>query len=305
MTTVAVCAPAKINLALHVTGRRDDGYHLLDSLVAFAGVGDLLQIREAGSGTLTVSGPEAEGVPTGSGNLVLRVAAAFWPPVAPICFHLDKRLPAAAGIGGGSADAAACFRGLAVLRAARGDAEDLAAPEAIAELLSIGADVPMCVTCAPARVEGIGERLSPVEGLPAFPVVLANPRVSVPTGAVFGGLERRENPPMEDLPADPSDRAALLAWLARQRNDLEAPALSRAPEIGQALGALRETAGCRLARMSGSGATCFALYDDDRAAEAAAEALRVAHPGWWVVATRLDGARRSEPLALSDADAPA
>ncbi len=298
MPSLAVFAPAKINLALHVTGRRDDGYHLIDSLVAFAGAGDLLEVHGTGNGTLSVSGPEAAGVPTDSRNLVLRVAAAFWPPTAPISFHLDKRLPAAAGIGGGSADAAACFRAIAMLRSARGDREDLASAEAVGRLLSIGADLPMCVPCEPMRVQGIGERLTPTPGLPEFSVVLANPRVAVPTGAVFGALARRDNPPMQDPPADLSDRGAILSWLARQRNDLEAPALGLAPAIAGALAALRETPGCRLARMSGSGATCFALYDSDDEADDAASALRAAHPDWWIRATRLDGARRAEPQAL-------
>lgn len=302
MRGVAVFAPAKVNLTLHVTGRRDDGYHLLDSLVAFAGVGDVLDIRCEGPGGLSVSGPEAAGVPTDARNLILQVAAAFRPPHAPISFRLDKRLPAAAGIGGGSADAAACFRGLATLR---GEPAVQATKEAMAGLLSIGADVPMCVTCAPARVRGIGEDIVPVHGLPDLPVVLVNPRVAVPTGAVFGALERRDNPPMEDLPTDLSDRAGLLGWLARQRNDLEAPASARAPEIGQVLDALRDTDGCRLARMSGSGATCFALYDDDAAASASALSLRSAQPGWWVEATRLDGARHADPCSLQGAANPA
>jgi len=296
MAGVSVLAPAKLNLALHVVGRRDDGYHLLDSLVAFASVGDMLEMRAAADLRLTVSGPEAAGVPTDGRNLILKAVAAFRPEAPPVSIRLDKRLPAAAGIGGGSADAAACIRGLAAMH---GDPDAATAPETAATLLAVGADIPMCLASAPARVQGIGEALAPVAGLPEWPAVLVNPRVEVPTGAVFAALARSENPPMEALPADPSDEAALLAWLARQRNDLEAPALARAPPIRDTLEALRATEGCRLARMSGSGATCFALYDDDAAAGAAAARLRSDRPGWWVAATRLDGARHAEPRPLA------
>ena len=292
MTRIEVFAPAKVNLALHVTGRRDDGYHLLDSLVAFAGVGDVLTILPEGEGTLAVTGPEAAGVPTDSANLILQVATSVLPP-RPVSFHLDKRLPAAAGLGGGSADAAACFRGLAMMQ---DTPETLATPEAIASLLALGADIPMCVPSDPARVQGIGEAITPVR-LPALPVVLANPRVAVPTGAVFAGLDRRDTPGLEPLP-DMTDTEALIAWLGRQRNDLEGPARRVAPVIDRVLSALSAAPGCRLARMSGSGATCFALHDSDEVAEAAAADLRAAHPGWWVAACRLDGGDRAAPQRI-------
>lgn len=281
---IEVFAPAKINLALHVTGRRDDGYHLLDTLVAFAPVGDTLRLRPAEELSLTVSGPEGAAVPPGPENLVLR-AAAFVPGEGGAATELVKRLPTASGIGGGSSDAAAMLRGLAHLRKA-------AVPEEGLERL--GADVPMCLNPGPARVTGIGERIVAVT-LPDLPAVLVNPRVGVATPAVFRALSRRDGAPLPDLPQF-SAVCDCIDWLAGQRNDLEAPAIGLAPEIGAVLAALRQTAGCRLARMSGSGATCFGLFATMAGAEAAAAVLCAAHPGWWVASGALgDQVQHSAP----------
>ena len=263
-------APAKINLALHVTGQRDDGYHLLDSLVVFAGAGDSLDILPAHDLSLSVTGPLAAGVPTGSDNLVLQAAALFGPgPGAAIT--LDKLLPHAAGIGGGSADAAAALRGLS-----RAWGQPL---PTLNQILTLGADVPVCLLPTPQRMQGIGEALSFVPPLPPLFAVLVNPRVTVPTGPVFGGLERKENPAME--PPAWSGFAAFIHWLARQRNDLESPAQVLAPAIGDALAALRD-AGADLARMSGSGATCFGLFETAERAEQVAWSIRGREPQWWV-----------------------
>ena len=274
MTAVEARAPAKINLTLHVTGRRPDGYHLLDSLVVFADLGDVLRVAPAETASLRVTGPMADGVPTGPENLVRR-AAELMGVAAEI--ELEKHLPAAAGIGGGSSDAAATLRALA----------ELTGRPPPAEVARLGADVPVCLAARPARMRGIGERVSPVSGLPDLAAVLVNPGAAVPTPEVFARLERRENPPMPDPLPRWETAAELVRWLAAQRNDLEAAARAVAPEIGTALAALAAMPGCGLARMSGSGATCFGLFADRAAAGAAAAAL--ARPGWWVRAVTLRG----------------
>ncbi|MFC3060514.1 4-(cytidine 5'-diphospho)-2-C-methyl-D-erythritol kinase [Paenirhodobacter populi] len=269
MPPIEVFAPAKVNLALHVTGRRADGYHLLDSLVAFAPFGDHLTLVPAPALSLTVTGPEGAGVPEGPENLVLR-AAALVPGGQGAAITLDKRLPPASGIGGGSSDAAAMLRGLALLRGA-------SLPEDRG--LELGADVPMCLDPRPARVRGIGEDITPVT-LPPLPAVLVNPRGSVPTPAVFKALTERDNPPMATIPGFAST-ADCIDWLAGQRNDLEPPAKAIAPGIAAALSALATLPGCRLARMSGSGATCFGLFATLTEAETALTRLRATRPEWW------------------------
>jgi 4-diphosphocytidyl-2-C-methyl-D-erythritol kinase len=280
--TVRAFAPAKVNLALHVTGKRPDGKHLLDSLVGFASIGDVVTVKPGAPSGVTVSGPEAGGVPTDSSNLVAKVAAAFW-PAEPLQIHLLKNLPAASGIGGGSADAAACFRAICQLRGATKDAR------AMRSLLSLGADIPMCVRSAPAHIRGIGEEIGLLDNFPHLPIVLASPRVEVSTAAVFASLDQPDNAVMEDFPRDLSDQAALITWLKRQRNDLQPAAIRLVPAVSQVLNRILATQNCRLARMSGSGATCFGLYDTHQQAEAAAKALRAAHPDWWVIATQLGG----------------
>ncbi|HZY69157.1 MAG TPA: 4-(cytidine 5'-diphospho)-2-C-methyl-D-erythritol kinase, partial [Devosia sp.] len=255
--TFVEAAPAKINLALHVTGRRADGYHLLEMLVAFAEVGDELEAFAAGEDRLTITGPFAPGLGNGGTNLVLRALAAFrerWPAALPpgIALRLAKNLPVAAGLGGGSADAAAALRLFATM--ADGDI-------AFADLLEIarglGADVPMCLYSRPAEVRGIGEIVLPLPAFPACHVVLVNPLLPVVTADVFRRLTSRENPPLPNL-ADPIARPAQLAlWLAETRNDLEATAIGLVPAIGTLIAQLGGANGCILARMSGSGATVF------------------------------------------------
>ncbi len=268
MATEAV-APAKINLTLHVTGQRSDGYHLLDSLVVFAELGDRLWFDPSAATSLQVSGPFAEGVPEDGRNLVWRAADLA---ATPLNIRLDKRLPHGAGIGGGSADAAA------VLRAFGGQAR-------AAEL---GADVPVCLSERPQRMRGIGDVLEPVSGVPAFSLVLVNPGVQVPTPDIFRALARKQNPAMAEMLEWPS-RAAFLSWLVHQRNDLEAPAIATAPVIRDVLAALRCANGCQLARMSGSGATCFGMFESDAQAQEAAAQIAAARPGWWAQATRSIG----------------
>ena len=262
-------APAKINLTLHVTGQRVDGYHLLDSVVMFADLGDWLEVSLADTPSLRVSGPMAAGVPADGRNLVLR--AAEWMGV-PAAISLEKHLPAAAGIGGGSSDAAATLRALAQLT-------DQPVPDG-AEVL--GADVPVCLFGRAVRMRGVGERLDPLPDMPDLPAVLANPGVELPTGAVFSELARKQNPPMPDRLPRFDGVAEAAAWLGSMRNDLEPPARALAPEVDATLRALADSPGALMARMSGSGATCFALYPDMAAARDAAEEIRRAHPGWWV-----------------------
>lgn len=266
-------APAKVNLALHVTGRRDDGYHLLDSLVVFADVGDRLTAMPDAALSLAVTGPRAAGVPTDAGNLVLR-AAALLGAGRGARIVLEKHLPAAAGIGGGSSDAAAALRMLAQLWG-------LPLPDATA-VLALGADVPVCLQARPARMRGIGEALGPLPPLPPLWLVLVNPGVPVPTGPVFAALASRDNAPLPPVLPSFGDAAALAAWLRTCRNDLEQPACTLVPVVGQVLSALAAQRGCLLARMSGSGATCFGLFAAAPEAAKAAAALRIAAPGWWV-----------------------
>ncbi|MCI2399560.1 4-(cytidine 5'-diphospho)-2-C-methyl-D-erythritol kinase [Aliiroseovarius subalbicans] len=262
-------APAKVNLTLHVTGQRADGYHLLDSLVVFADVGDRITLMPAGQTTLEVTGPKADGVPTDGTNLVLKAAALFDQPVRIV---LSKHLPTAAGIGGGSSDAAATVLALAEMT---GDTR-------LPDVTALGADTRVCLMRQAARMSGIGEIVEPAPGLPVLHAVLANPGVDVPTPEVFKALETKQNRPMQKRLPQGMKLPAFVKWLAAQRNDLEAPAIARAPVIGDCLQALGALPDARIARMSGSGATCFALFDIRAQADAAAAALASAQPDWWV-----------------------
>jgi 4-diphosphocytidyl-2-C-methyl-D-erythritol kinase len=283
MTTVNVFAPAKINLTLHVTGQRADGYHLLDSLVTFASVGDRLEIKPGIALSLTVEGPEAAGVPANMDNLALRAAALVRQDGAAL--RLQKDLPPASGIGGGSADAAAAWRGMMSLDETRAEAfarsPDEVLTTSLDALTSLGADVPMCLACKPMRARGIGDQLGFVN-LPTLYAVLVNPRLPVSTPSVFKALASKSNPPMPESLPEFADAAALMGWLGGMRNDLEPAALTVQPAIADVLSALAAQDGCGLARMSGSGATCFGLFETEAAAKAAAGALYDAHPDWWV-----------------------
>lgn len=267
-------APAKVNLCLHVTGRRADGYHLLDSLVAFAGVGDRLTVLPGKGLTLRLTGPEAAALAVEPDNLVLRAARAMGLRDAELV--LWKALPLASGIGGGSADAAATLRAVA-----RSGGQPL--PDAAA-VLALGADVPVCLAGRPVRMQGVGEVLTPLPPLPPLWLVLANPRLPVATPQVFAALTRRDNPPVPGLPASALRSAVDLAgWLAQEtRNDLAAPARQVAPVLARVEAALAALPGCLLARMSGSGGTHFGLFATADAATAAARLLSAAHPDWWV-----------------------
>jgi 4-diphosphocytidyl-2-C-methyl-D-erythritol kinase len=293
-TRLAIAAPAKINLYLHITGRRPDGYHLIDSLMAFTEAGDRLVVRPADALTLEIEGPFAAGLGAGEDNLVTRAARALAERAgvrARARMTLVKNLPIASGIGGGSSDAAASLKALVALW--RLDADILADAEWAAARL--GADAPVCLFAAPAQVSGIGERIRPAASLPSCAVVLVNPAVAVPTGPVFARRAGPFSPAAGDLSA--ADLPSFVRALEARRNDLAAPALSLAPVIGASLEALQRAAGCRFARMSGSGATCFGLFDDDRAAAGAAVRIRDAHPEWWVQPTRFRAAPPTVEIA--------
>jgi len=283
-------APAKVNLTLRVLARRADGYHELESLVVFADFGDRLSFACGGDLTLTVRGPSAEAAGAGDDNLVQRAAralAARRPGIALGAFDLDKRLPVAAGLGGGSSDAAAALRLLADANAIARDDPDL-----YAAARATGADVPVCLDPRPRIMRGIGEKLSAPLALPPLPAVLVNPGVALPTRAVFAGW--KPSPGAAAL----LDEAALgkltsardlVPLVAEQANDLEPPAMALQPSVAEALAALREGPGCTLARMSGSGATCFGLFATSEEAAAAAQVLSAGRPTWWVKATTFGG----------------
>jgi len=294
---IAILAPAKINLYLHVTGRRPDGYHLIDSLTAFTELGDRILVRPAGELSLEIEGPFARALSDGEDNLVLRAARALQERASVRSgarITLVKNLPVASGIGGGSSDAAATLKALAALW--RLDASLFGDPDwAVARL---GADVPVCLFASPAQVSGIGESVRHGPALPPCAIVLVNPGVAVPTGPVFA---RRTGAFSPNAPiAAAPDFASMVRALAERRNDLAEPATSIAPIIGRTLDAVAHSAGCGLARMSGSGATCFGLFEDDAAAEAAARRLVAEHPDWWVRPTRF----RATPPALEIAGDP-
>ena len=311
-------AAAKLNLYLHVTGRRGDGYHLLDSLVVFAGVGDELRFLPSDGLKMTVSGPFAGAVPAGADNLVLAAARALAARAARgagagvvnaggaaagaglgnaagaglgntagaghtagagntagAAIELSKNLPVAAGLGGGSADAAAALRGLARLwgvKPGEGELHELA--------LSLGADVPVCLASRPAFMRGIGDDLSPARGLPALPLLLVNPGVALSTPAVFAARRGAFQTAAGDWPGGGLE--AFAAWLNGRENGLEAAALALAPEIGAVLTRLRGQAGCLLARLSGSGASCFGLFAEPASRDLAAAEIARAEPAWWL-----------------------
>ncbi|MGN5374339.1 4-(cytidine 5'-diphospho)-2-C-methyl-D-erythritol kinase [Sphingomonas hankookensis] len=269
-------APAKLNLALHVRARREDGYHELETLFAFVRDGDTIRLAPAERDGFAITGPFAAGLDGEGDNLVTRARDAFrgvFGAGEPVTITLDKHLPVASGIGGGSADAAATLRGLARLAGVRPDDPALSAIAA-----GLGSDVPACLAGRTMIGRGRGERLTPIDA-PALPVLLVNPGVGVATAAVFAAWDRVDRGP---LPVGDALSIALDG-----RNDLEPPARALAPTIDAVLALLGAAGGVKLARMSGSGATCFALFDRVKDRAAAAAAIRAAQPGWWCLETAL------------------
>ena len=291
---LATRAPAKINLSLHVLGRRADGYHLLSSLVAFAGVGDGLSLSPGEALALQVSGPHACALSVTDDNLVLRAVRhllALEPDLQTGHFHLVKRLPVASGMGGGSADAAAALRLMARLNGL--PAND---PALLQAARLTGADVLVCLIGKPCFMSGIGDVLGAPLAMPKLFAVLVNPLFPVATASVFAALglatnsARGNNPPHlaenRDAPSL-ADGRMLTEWLGLQSNELEAPAMRLAPIIADVLGEMRRNPACQLARMSGSGATCFGLFADCHAAAYASRVLKSSHKNWWVKPTIL------------------
>ena len=282
-------APAKVNLTLRVLGRRPDGYHELESLVVFADCGDRLTFTPGSALSLTLSGATASEAGADAENLVLKAAralAARMPDLILGAFHLEKNLPVAAGLGGGSSDAAAALRLIA-------QANKLALdnPHLQAAARATGADVPVCLDPRPRVMRGIGEQLSEPLPLPQLPAVLVNPGVALATKDVFAGLKASAQmaAPFDLVAAIAKleSRDQLLHMLQTQPNDLEAPAIILQPVIADVLTVLRGLAGCQLARMSGSGATCFGLFASAAGADAAAKILRAKYPNWWAQACTL------------------
>lgn len=284
MATIKSTAPAKVNLTLHVTGQRADGYHFLDSLVVFATIADKLTATTANRLSLSVSGPFSPGVPRDGTNLMMRAAEALR-TVRGVrqgaSLTLEKHLPHAAGIGSGSADAAATLDMLARLW------NVAPLPATAAEVIALGADVPVCAHAPrPVRMSGIGDVLSPVPILPECALVLVRPPVDVPTGPVFEGLATKEGAAMAPVP-EALDFNGFATWLSEQRNDLQAPAAALVPEITEALNKLRALPDVAHAGMSGSGATCFGLVRDMATARRVARIVQVARMDWWVAPAEL------------------
>jgi 4-diphosphocytidyl-2-C-methyl-D-erythritol kinase len=276
-------APAKVNLALHVTGRRGDGMHLLDTLVVFAGEGDVIRALPDAAGAITTAteGPFgealAEALKAGGENIVLKAAQTLRRPAREgVKIVINKRLPLAAGIGGGSADAAATLRLLSRLWTG-GSERGL---EGAASRL--GADVPMCLMSVPLRAQGTGDRVTPLSGIPALPLVLVNPGVPVSTAQVFKNLERADDRPLPEIPRAFKSVFELVIWLRETHNALDEAARAETKTINRVVQALAADPDCLLARMTGSGPTCFGIFASPGAAQRAAVRLRIGRPEWWV-----------------------
>jgi 4-diphosphocytidyl-2-C-methyl-D-erythritol kinase len=279
-------AAAKVNLFLHVGPKAADGYHPIASLFVFADVGDRLVLDDEAASGLVIDGPFGTGLSAGPDNLVVRAREALSPDL-PAGLKLEKALPLAAGLGGGSADAAATLRLLNPLLPRPRAPDEL---EAIAA--GLGADVAACLESRAVMATGRGDELSPAPTLPVLPAVLLNPGVESPTGAVYRAFDETASAPSADRPTMPAALATpreVADLVARTRNDLEAPAVALSPAIGEALEALHGAPETLVARMSGSGATSFALCASMAEAEALAGRLAAAHPRWWVRACRLGG----------------
>jgi 4-diphosphocytidyl-2-C-methyl-D-erythritol kinase len=277
-------APAKINLFLHVGTKRADGFHPLQSLAVFTQAGDVLALEAAADLSLTLEGPFAQGLEGEGDNLVLRAARQLGGKGASL--HLTKNLPVASGIGGGSADAAAALRGL---RHLWNLPKDDAALQAIAA--GLGSDIPVCLVSQPCFMESRGEVLRPAQAMPRVPMLLVNPGVAVSTKDVFAALKIRSGVEQTLPRGDFCDLADLLRFLETTGNDLEAPAKGLQPVIGEVLEKIAALPGALLARMSGSGATCFGIFADDGCCARAADILRQTAPGWWIAPTFVPEAR--------------
>jgi 4-diphosphocytidyl-2-C-methyl-D-erythritol kinase len=265
-------ARAKINLCLHVTGQRDDGYHLLDSIVVFADVGDHISITPSVGFSLTIDGPFACDLSVDQDNLILRAAKLYVDVCDGAAIKLTKNLPVASGIGGGSADAAATLRALSRMT-------DVPLPDDRG--LSLGADVPVCLLGTACQMQGIGDVITPIVAFPRLSAVLVCPKAGVATSLVFAAITQKNNPQISKLPVDGLDSGNIMGFINQQRNDMEIPSANMVPEINQCLEAIRKQ-GALLARMSGSGATCVGLFSCIKDAQIASDHLQATHPDWWI-----------------------
>jgi 4-diphosphocytidyl-2-C-methyl-D-erythritol kinase len=275
---IRITAHAKVNLALHVVGQRANGYHELQSLVCLTEFGDQIQLSPEIDFTFKVTGPYSLGIPLDDSNLVVQAAkfmAQKHSRSLDCKIVLEKNLPIASGIGGGSSDAAAVVKALSQYWSVPVPNED--------ELMAMGADIPVCMTTGLTLMEGAGEKIMHLSDAPNWGLLLINPNVGVSTPAVFNALSNKNNPPMHNV----IEKCVDVAWLWHQRNDLELPSMAIVPEVSAVIDVLSSTPHCQVARMSGSGATCFGIFTSIAEASTAAESIQYAHPNWWVVATKL------------------
>ena len=274
-----VRSPAKVNLALKVLGRQPDGFHRISSLVGFTEFGDEIAVRRSNGNSLLVHGPFADAIPHDDENLVLKALGLIAGDHGFI-INLVKHIPVAAGLGGGSSNAATAIRLASKLTGA-----GLPGTEQVSRL---GTDIPVCLIGKPAMIGGLGEIVRPLQKSPQLYMLLVNPMVQLSTGLVYQQLGQYSRNPLEDPPSG-CDPGQYIDWLGRQKNDLEKPAMDILPVIGDVLDSIRETSGCLLARMSGSGATCFGLYASSSEADHARKAILSERRGWWSVSTVLTG----------------
>lgn len=279
---VQVAAPAKINLALHITGQREDGYHLIETLAVFTRYSDIVTVEPGEADRLRLTGPYAAVTPAGGENIVMRALDAYRDftgiKTGNIAVTVEKNLPVASGIGGGSSDAAALLKAIDRRQGGAAGREGLMK---IGSLL--GADLPMCLSATALIARGTGEQIEPAEQLPALAIALVNPDIEVSTRAVFEALTEKRNRPLPESKPGMSARQ-VIEWLEETRNDLEGPACNLFPQIAEARRALRE-AGAGFARMTGSGATCFGIFSDAENARQAASRIKSSRPEWFAVAT--------------------
>lgn len=274
---IKLLAPAKINLTLHVTGQRSDGLHLLDSLIVFTKIGDILSFESANKTSLSVTGLEGLSIPAGQNNIILKTANLAGPGYQRE-ISLNKILPVSSGVGGGSADAAATLRDMAHL--------GYNVPPK--EIFNLGADVPACLECLPLRVQGVGDTFKIIPDWPkGGAIILVNPRITLSTSKVFNALLRKDNKPMETKIPSFKNIKSLADFISKNRNDLQNTSTKLEPEILKVLISIKKTEGCLIARMSGSGATCFGLFETLREANDASSQLKKDFPNWWITPSAL------------------
>ena len=276
---IAGVANAKINLSLHVTGKLPNGFHEIDSLVVFTGFGDTLELEPAESFSLSTRGPYSKALPQPSENIILSALRLLEERGTCFRVNLEKSIPVSAGLGGGSVNAALALR-------LASDYLKCPLPTDIRKITSIGSDLPVCLTGKPSMVSGLGEKITVLDSFPEFPLLLVNPNKPVQTQDVYKGLTKVNNSSQTPFPALGS-KNDIISWIRDQRNDLEPPALQLCPEIKDILSRLQDQEGCLVARMSGSGGTCFGIFQTAEQVSVAAKTIKQLEPGWWIQPTRI------------------